>query len=1035
MSDARVGNFVQTPLGIGRLLSVDFGHAQVRFFRAPARSPYEDETFALQDVAGVEVSPHTRVYVNDGHRWRIGRLEGAHPGTADRYLVAFPNGEGAVLPTHAFDIRWAQPVADPFEILAAVGGDSPFVYQTRLDLLTGWSLQRRLAAGVEGLLMASVELHPHQLEVVRRVSQDTVKRYLLADEVGLGKTIEACAMIWQLLQRKPDARVLILAPAHLRRQWAEELVHRFRADNFDRAQVEIHDHHDDVDWPEGRLDLLVIDEAHHVTRAAGIPSVNRAKITKIAHEATDLLLLSATPVRSNEAGYLDLLHLLDPARYSPDDVAEFTKRVELRDQLALICQGLEPTLDAFDLSLYAEELRALFPADQALLKLLDTAEASDEGNRPVAIAGLRQHLSEGYRLHHRQLRTRRDGELERDFAVRGRKRAVPFIIPVPDGTAPARERMLDALRDVLLAHVELGDISENTAALIFRDVASRCGSLAPALMCLLTEDGQLDPVVLPALTSVLSEDEQTEVARDLLTLIRHENGAPLSALVPHLTRLAGADAKKRIVVATQYTAVAAAVADALGAHIGSRRVARHVSSQDARANGAAVTQWSGDNDCSVLICDSGAEEGLNLQHATALIHLDLPWETSRAEQRIGRCDRHAEDVPGPIPSLVVTYGTQPYAQAWLALLSDGANVFGQSVSSLQYVLADLEARLLQATLRRGFEAIEDQTDLHAEALQQELIRIKAHDALDALQPSSVGSTSLNDQLVASDRDAGMTRAFIRWLESVDGRVIGASPGVVNVSRRRLQVPLDLELALAPMMGTAIALNRRTAVRAQLPLPRAGHPQLDSVAEHMRVSDRGVAFALYRPSPEQWPPRIILRTDFLLAGDLQEQIATKAEALGVLPWLDQALQECLPVRVVTLAMDIYGGPVQDHEVPRTYQPDAGDRNLTSRPMLFRQLTQYIDWEELCGSALPLARARLAQHPALNELPQAAAVELHRRVRERIDRQVARLLNSGTPDQAQDATSLLGALPQRLDVNVSVLGCGAMIIADPSRLGSS
>lgn len=719
-----LGGFVHTDFGTGRLLSIDSESAKVRYFRAPTRNPYEDRIVDLAQLEPVDLVPHTRVYLHNGQRWRIGRLEGPHPHAAMQYLVAFPNNEGAVLPTHAFDVRWSRPVDDPYEILASVGGDSPLVYQARLDLLSGWSQQRRLAAGVEGLLLGSVELHTHQLDVVRRVSQDPVKRYLLADEVGLGKTIEAAALIWQFLQRKPGGRVLILAPIHLRKQWAEELVHRFRADRFENSWLRIHGHNEGSKWPTEPVDLLVIDEAHHFSRGRGGTSADLPQLKALAHAAEELLLLSATPVRSNEAGFLDLLHLIDPHHYHPDDLADFTRRVELRDQLALICQSLEPSLDAFDLSLYADELHGLFPDDARLSDLLQAATDGNDDSRPAAIGRLRGHLSESYRLHHRLLRTRREGAIERDFSVRGRKRAVPFILATPDDTGPKREALLDTVRELLLAAVESGSVTEYAAAHLFRDIAERCGSLSPALRSLLSPDGTLNPAQLPDLMQFLAVDDQQAVARDLRRIVGDGSSQTTDALVSHLARLAGADGKRRIVVATQFTEVAQELAGALGRHIGARRVAQHLTSQESRANSAALTHWHADNDCSVLICDAGAEEGLNLQQAEFLIHLDLPWEAFRAEQRIGRCDRHAPDVPRPIPSLVVIYGMQSYAQAWLELLSDGADVFGRSVSSLQYVLADLEASLLAAALRGGYEAIEEATEPYQASLQRELTKIR-----------------------------------------------------------------------------------------------------------------------------------------------------------------------------------------------------------------------------------------------------------------------------------------------------------------------
>lgn len=1033
VNSGHIGNFVQTELGIGRLVSINDGRARVRFFRAPSRDPFIDETLDASPLQPVVLAPHTRMYLHNGHRWRIGRIEDQHPTEAGQYLVAFPNGEGTVLPSHAFDVRWANPLEDPYEILASAGGDSPMVYQCRLDVLSNWSQQRRLGAGVEGLLLGSVDLHAHQLEVVRRVAQDPVKRYILADEVGLGKTIEASALIWQLLKRRPDAHVLILVPAHLRKQWAEELVHRFRADQFPKAKVLIHGHTDASNWPSGPQDLLVIDEAHHVTRTGATPNLDTELLTTLAHQAEELLLLSATPVRSNEAGFLDLLHLLDPQHYKPDDLAAFTRRVALRDQLALICQSLEPDLDDFDLSLYAGELRGLFPDDGQLTNLLDMATTADDASRSDAILRLREHLSESYRLHHRLLRTRREGSVEREFSVRGRRRAIPFILSAPDSTGPKREALLDTLRELVLAAVESGGMSEREADDVFRDVAARCGSLLPALASLLTPLGDLDEAALPALAAVLADDDRQLLARELHHLASADPSQTVSALVAHLTRLAGADGKKPIVIATQYTEVGEQVSRALGRHIGARRVAEHLKCRDARTNNASLARWLAENDCSVLICDSGAEEGLNLQQAELLIHLDLPWQASRVEQRIGRCDRHAPSVPRPIPSMVITYGQQSYAQSWLELLSDGADVFGRSVSSLQYVLADLEARVVGEVLRRGYEAIEAATDAYAESLKQELTKIKAHDALDSVQSADVEHSISSARLIAQDRDPTMTKAFITWLEGVGARVIGTKAGVITVPPRRLQVPLGLELALAPAMGKPLALNRGAAVRERLPLPRAGHSQLDAVAQHLLTSDRGVAFAVYRPARDQWPPRIALRTDFLLTPTLSSDVTQLADERGALAWLEQMLNEAYPPTVVSVAMDPLGEPIDTDEVRRVYEQRAGDLNLTSRPQLFRQLTQHLDWENVCGLALQRARDLLAIDAATNDLAVSAAADLRRGLTQRIDRQQARLRVGSLVDEAgPDLGPLLSALPHRIDNAIVVLGCGAVLSADRTSL---
>ena len=129
-----------------------------------------------------------------------GGIDAEHPDGDGRYVVALPNSDGEILSSDQFDIRWAPRIEDPYELLAALGGDSPLVYEPRANLIASWHTLRAAAVGVNGLLLGSVELHDHQLTVVRSVSNDHERRYLLADEVGLGKTVEAGALVWQSLR-------------------------------------------------------------------------------------------------------------------------------------------------------------------------------------------------------------------------------------------------------------------------------------------------------------------------------------------------------------------------------------------------------------------------------------------------------------------------------------------------------------------------------------------------------------------------------------------------------------------------------------------------------------------------------------------------------------------------------------------------------------------------------------------------------------------------------------------------------------------
>jgi ATP-dependent helicase HepA len=1023
-----VGGFVHTPTqGIGRLVALDSGTANVRYFQSPGRQPYVDRQHHLVDVAPTSLPTHTRAYVYDGRRWRIGRIDGQHPQDQDRYLVAFPNSEGAVLTVDAFDVRWNERITNPFDVLEAVGGDSPVVYESRLGILGAWGRQCAAAAGVEGLLLASVELHRHQLRVIRRVTADPIKRYLLADEVGLGKTIEAGALIWQFLAERPTARVLIVAPDHLREQWGTELLERFRTGEYTHAWLRIRSHENESSWPTEPVDFLVVDEAHHFTRTGNLPESTRARITDIAHSAEALLLLSATPVRSNEAGFLDLLHLIDPAHYRADQLEDFVRRVELRDQIALTYQALVPTLDAFDLSLYAHELKAHFPSDPTLSELLDAALSAGDDQRPDLISRLREHLSETYRLHHRLLRTRRTADIGSTFSVRGRQRAVPFTLEVSDPSDTLRREFLDSVRAELTAALESGLCTSDDAIRALRDVAGRCSSLSHAVLPL---HGGANRTEAMALLEGLV-DQNVRMSWDaLIEDIHASHTSVLYELGDVLSRTTVARGLERVVLASAYTDTARVVAQELARRWGEDRVSVHLSDSTDADNSSALRRWREPGPCSLLVCDAGAEEGLNLQDAGLLVHLDLPWESFRVEQRIGRCDRHGRPESGPIPSAVVVHGDQPYALGWFEFLADGCGVFNSSVSSLQYVLSDTERQLQAEVLHRGPSAMSDAIDEQVELLAQERTRITAHDALDAIDEAP-GSEDADTALIDGDGDQQLTAATVTWLEGVGAGIRRPAPGTIRIARRpRPQVPFDVQLAMAPYVETEIALDRSAAVTRALPILRAGHPLIDVLAEHLRTTDRGVAFAMFRPARGQWPPVVFLRTDFLVSLRADAALAERAATLGLSEWLMQTTAELAPPGVETVIAMPDGSEVTHPSLRQPYNKQRGDRNLSSRPELFDRLTEHLDWPKTCETALLRSEGKLAERSSVVERCEVTGVAVARRVRQIAERERAR---EGVGLERDDRRwDELAEMPVKaLEAHAEVIGCGAIFIGDPQE----
>ena len=164
------------------------------------------------------------------------------------------------------------------------------------SLWCGISLSRERHTGVSLLQHPRPVLpYQHQLDVLSRVTGDPVMRFLLADEVGLGKTIEAGLVMRQLLLDDPHASIVVLVPRVLVSQWINELVDRLALDRY-MARVLVAPYEAIAEVMTRQPDLLVIDEAHRMAELARRNEDLERRLTQAAHNTPGLLLLTATPM-------------------------------------------------------------------------------------------------------------------------------------------------------------------------------------------------------------------------------------------------------------------------------------------------------------------------------------------------------------------------------------------------------------------------------------------------------------------------------------------------------------------------------------------------------------------------------------------------------------------------------------------------------------------------------------------------------------------------------------------------------------------
>ncbi|MFC7504233.1 hypothetical protein ACFQRR_19435, partial [Nocardioides sp. GCM10030258] len=315
--------------GPGKLVGRDGDNLVLAYFDAPSQTPEEmyQENVPRASLKRFALSPELRVFWQDKTaQWRSGRIiETTEHGDI---LVRGHEWDGHLLEAQIF-VRWDQPLNDPVAFGAAGLLESPLLADMRRPFLQGILRQRSASHGMRGALSSCIELHEHQIETAWRVLQDPVQRYLLADEVGLGKTIEAGIVIRQMLLDNPKLSVQLILPPFLVDQWKRELHSKFRVQDFRRAEIRFGRDDEPATWSPA--DLVVVDEAHNLARLSTSDDSSLAarfeSLAKTANSSPRLLMLSATPALHNEHAFLAMLKLLDPAVYQRTTVAELRERL------------------------------------------------------------------------------------------------------------------------------------------------------------------------------------------------------------------------------------------------------------------------------------------------------------------------------------------------------------------------------------------------------------------------------------------------------------------------------------------------------------------------------------------------------------------------------------------------------------------------------------------------------------------------------------------------------------------------------------
>ena len=821
----------------------------------------------MNQLVDAGIALYDAVRIRNHPEWGTGEvLKVAEELGVYRAKVAFRTPDGEHVET--VPLEWLEKASDLWQRLARSDFDASRAYrqkQMALDISY---------ANTGGELTASrVNLLPHQILLVHDLVAMSPRRMLVADEVGLGKTIETGMLIRELIARGDAERILIVTPAGLIENWRRELEGQFRL-LFDVLGRDFQDHGSATWERHGRViasidtlkqprrmqrllaapmwDMVIFDEAHHLSRTRSgkktVVTQNYRLAEALRNHTRDLLFLSATPHQGNTFQFWSLLQLLNDQLFPNAEaiaghrgllgrvMIRRTKR-EVTDANGVgIFRKRAVTTDRFSLgprerNFYdrlSEYLRDGYNA-AGLDKARTTSAQRAIGFVMVTFQKI---MSSSPRAIRQALRRRLLVLLaRRQLELEGRRRTRTGQRAIAGNTAEdilkIRDEMIGVAKDILGGNQVSNSEADNYIGRVRRRLLKREEEVETTSWSLDGDEEADDAIYADA-----DIPEEIDRVRDLVRLVPDGPDRRLETLLRAVSGLRRENPDERFLIFTRYRDTLDYLAEELGQTFGTTDIAT-LKGGPIEDKLAAMESFWRDGGAKFLLSTSAGGEGVNLQVGRILFNYDLPWNPMAVEQRIGRIHRYGQEETVQVYNLLAEDTVEERIYGLLdTKLADIARSIGK-VDERGQAAEDFRSDILGLLGSRP-----DYQDLYKRALvdrdyrrtEVELAAMieEANRAREALAVLSQDLTSFNLDSYRKIEGRHSLDELGAWLRAMVLDMGGAA--IPDGPFWTFHVPeaLQRKYHLAPRFE-GVCFDRATALRARnCELGGLGHPLVDAL---------------------------------------------------------------------------------------------------------------------------------------------------------------------------------------------------------------